>query len=420
MTTKDPPQEGMIMADQGTEAAVLREIDPEELVELGKSLVRIPSFIGEETPVARWIAGYLSSKGYEVELQEVERGWFQTVATLKGSGRGRSIMFNGHLDINPLAAGWTRNPFDPWVEGNRLYGAGIRNMKSGVSSMVHAAEAIRKSGVELRGDIVVACVVGELQGGSGTKYLIDHGYKTDFAVVTEPYGAHHVVTKHGGMSVFSLHIKGRHPAGEDLDGVDAIPLMMKAIEAIYETQLTHRPWDLPGLPWIKIGSIIGGRGDSYDLRSVSRNSDLCTAFIAVTTVPGMTAATIRRDLESTLDRVKAVHLDLEYELVHPVESKFNTWQLDHPPMDMPVEEEIVQTVAASYQRVTGQKPRGIGPPATELSSRYGDDDAHLWEAGIPTPIYGPSGGSYGDDFALIDEMVLCSQVLALTALDICA
>ena len=53
-------------------------------------------------------------------------------------------------------------------------------------------------------------------------------------------------------------------------------------------------------------------------------------------------------------------------------------------------------------------------------ARYGDDDAHLWEAGIPAPIYGPAGGSYGEDFTDIDEMLLCSQVLALTAMDTCA
>ncbi|MFQ6029771.1 MAG: hypothetical protein ACE5Q6_20015, partial [Dehalococcoidia bacterium] len=83
------------------------------------------------------------------------------------------------------------------------------------------------------------------------------------------------------------------------------------------------------------------------------------------------------------------------------------------------DEEIVQTVAANYRKVTGEEPRGIGLPPSELSARYGDDDAHLWEAGIPAPIYGPSGGSYGEDYTNIDEMVLCSQVLALTALDIC-
>ena len=110
------------MADPASEEAVLKEINPDELVELGKSLVRIPSFIGEETALARWLASYFSSRGYDVQLQEVAKGWYQTVATLKGTGGGRSIMFNGHLDINPLATGWTRDPFDPWVEDGKLYG----------------------------------------------------------------------------------------------------------------------------------------------------------------------------------------------------------------------------------------------------------------------------------------------------------
>ncbi len=399
---------------------MLQHIDQEELVEMGKSLVRIPSFIGEETPAARWVASYLAARGYEVELQEVEPAWFQAVAMLKGTGRGRSFMFNGHLDINPLATGRTRNPFEPWVEGNRLYGAGIRNMKSGVASMIHAAEAIRQSGIRLQGDLVIACVVAELQGGLGTKFLLNKGYKTDVAVVTEPYGAHYVVTKHAGMSNFSLHVKGRHPTGDDVHGVDAIPKMIKAIQAIYATKLTHQPWDVPGLPWLKIGSIIGGRGETYDLRSVSRNADLCTALIAVSTVPGMTAETIRADLERTLNQLKHQDPDFEYALVHPIERKFKTWILDHPPMDMPVDQAIVQTLVASYRKITGQAPRSVGLPASELNARYGDDDAHLWEAGIPAPIYGPAGGSYGEDFAYIDEMVLCSEVLALTALDICA
>ena len=397
---------------------VIQQIDRDELVELAKSLVRIPSLIGEETALARWVAGYLSPRGYEVELQEVERGWFQTVATLKGSGQGPSLMFNGHLDNNPVAAGWTRNPYDPWVEENRLHGAGIRNMKSGVASMIHAAEAIRKSGVSLAGDIVIACVLAELQGGLGTKHLLDKGYRTDAAVVTEPYGAHNVVTQHGGMTMFSLHVKGRHPSGDDLHGVDAIPQMIKAINAIYQAKLTYRPWNVGDLPWLKIGSIIGGRGETYDLRSVSRNSDLCTAFVAVSTVPGMTAETIRRDLEGALQSLKAEDPDFDFELAHPVERKFNTWILDHPPMDMPVDQAIVRALVSGYKQVTGQEPKSVGP-ASELSARYGDDDAHLWEAGIPAPIYGPAGGSYGNDYSDIDEMVLCSQVLALAALETC-
>ncbi len=408
------------MPEDTSNHPILSKIDRNELVELGKSLIKIPSPIGEETAAARWVAEYMKARGLEVELQEVEPGWFQAVGVIRGSGGGRSIMFNGHLDSNPIAAGWTRNPYEPWVEGNRLYGAGIRNMKSGVASMIHAADAIMKSGVKFRGDVVVACVLAELQGGLGTKYLIEHGYRTDVAVVTEPYSAHYVVTKHGGMSKFSLHVKGRHPHGADVTGVDAIPKMMKAIEAIYATKLTHDPWIVEGLPWLKIGSIIGGRGESYDLRSVSRNCDLCTAFIAISTVPGMTADTIRADLEATLEGLRRDDPDFEYELVHPIERKFKTWILDHPAMDMSEDEEIVKAVSDSYRKVTGNDPKGVGFPASALSARYGDDDAHLWLAGIPAPIYGPAGGSYGNDYSDIDEMELCSRVLVLTAESICS
>ena len=74
------------MTERTAENSILEHIDEAELVELGKSLVRIPSFIGEESAAARWVASYFSSRGYDVELQEVEKGWHQTVATLKGSG----------------------------------------------------------------------------------------------------------------------------------------------------------------------------------------------------------------------------------------------------------------------------------------------------------------------------------------------
>jgi acetylornithine deacetylase len=97
-------------------------------------------------------------RGYRVDLQEVEPGRFQTVAVLEGSGGGKSLMFNGHIDIDPLALGWRRDPWTPTVEGDRLFGAGVNNMKGGVTAMISAAEAIRKSGVRLKGDLVVAWV----------------------------------------------------------------------------------------------------------------------------------------------------------------------------------------------------------------------------------------------------------------------
>jgi acetylornithine deacetylase len=118
--------------------AVLSRIDDEETVALAKDLVRIPSFTTQETPCAEWLAVYLRGQGLEVTVQEIEPGRKQTIARLRGAGGGASIMLNGHIDIDPLAGGWTRDPFDPWIADGKLYGHGIYNMKAGVTACIMA------------------------------------------------------------------------------------------------------------------------------------------------------------------------------------------------------------------------------------------------------------------------------------------
>ena len=188
---------------------VMDAVDRESILGLAQELIRIPSFKTEETQVARYIAEFLNQRGYEVQLQEVEPGRFQTIATLNGGGGGKSLMFNGHLDIDPLAMGWQRDPWTPEVDGDRLYGGGTRNMKGGVTAMIEAAESVRRSGVQLKGDLVLACVVGELQGGVGTSYLCQHGPLTDMAVVPEPFGADNILTVHAGVLEMAIHTIGR-------------------------------------------------------------------------------------------------------------------------------------------------------------------------------------------------------------------
>jgi acetylornithine deacetylase len=165
---------------------VVDAISPEAVVDLASDLIRIPSFKTEETPVARWLEAYFTKRGYEVEMQEVEPGRFQVIARLRGAGGGKSMMFNGHIDIDPLSLGWRHDPWQPAVEGDRLYGAGVMNMKGGDAAMITAAEAIRTTGTTLPGDIVVALVVGELQGGVGTVHLLQSGLRTDAAISVTP------------------------------------------------------------------------------------------------------------------------------------------------------------------------------------------------------------------------------------------
>jgi len=219
---------------------VLARIDEDEVVRLACDLIRIPSFTTEETPCAEWLGNYLRDQGLAAELQEIEPGRKQAAARLHGTGGGRSIMLNGHIDIDPLAGGWTRDPFQPWIADGRLYGHGIYNMKAGVTACIMAALALKRSGVRLRGDVVVTCVAAELNSGVGTIHAINHGYRTDMAVVAEPYGARTIITKHTGTMDLVVHTLGRatHISKRE-QGVDAISKMMRAIAAINAMKLTH-------------------------------------------------------------------------------------------------------------------------------------------------------------------------------------
>ena len=404
--------------------AVLGRIESQDLVDLASALIRIPSFKTEETQVALFLEAFFRQRGYDVELQEIEPGRFQTIATLRGTGGGASLMLNGHTDINALTMRWTRDPWTPSLEGDRLYGHGVQNMKGGLASIIMTAEAIRRSGVRLAGDLVVACVAGETQGGEGTHYLMERGLRTDAAVVAEPFGADHLVTVHSGIVHMAIHTYGVTGHIGRLEGtVNAVQKMTAVIDALEHVQFRHPPRpDLPAFPRLNVGSIIGGRGRDYVLVEPPYVPDLCTILVDVHFVPGQTVDAIVADLRRALDPVAARDPDLRYAIEIPPPDHFKgRRRLVMDPLDVPIDAPIVQAVARSYRAVTGQEPRAIG---TVLPHSYSaDDTCHLWKAGIPCLLYGPGviRGSADEDDAcvLVSEMVKVTRVLAVTALDVC-
>jgi len=410
--------------DRGLVERVLAAVDRDALLELAQRLVRIPSFCPDETPVARFLAEYFRERGYAVELQEVEPGRFQTIATLRGTGGGRSLMLNGHLDINSLARGWTRDPFDPWIEGDRLYGHGIQNMKGGVATMIEAVEAIRRAGFRAAGDIVLACVVGETQGGEGSRYLAEHGPRTDMAILPEPYGLGNLVTIHGGIVHLAIHTFGVTGHISQIEHtVSAVAKMTKVVQALAAIRFSYTPHAaLPALPRLNVGSIIGGRGERYVLVEPPYVPDLCTIIVDVHFVPGQTVESIVADIRRTLDPLRASDPELRYEVEIPPPAYFRgRRRLVMQPVDVPTNADVVQAVARHHQAVTGRPPAVIG---ALLPMSYSAGDASwLWgTAGITSVYYGPGGGFLepGPDgsYALISEMLACAKVLALTALDV--
>jgi acetylornithine deacetylase len=404
--------------------AVLAQVDRDGLIALASALVRIPSFKTEETPVALFLDAFFRERGYEVDLQEIEPGRLQTIATLRGTGGGASLMLNGHTDINALTMRWTRDPWTPSLEGDRLYGHGVQNMKGGLASIIMAAEAIRRSSVRLAGDLVVACVAGETQGGEGTHALMERGLRTDAAVVAEPFGADNLVTVHSGIVHLAIHTYGVTGHIGRLEGtVNAIHKMTGVIDALRRVEFRHTPRpDLPAFPRLNVGSIIGGRGRDYVLVEPPYVPDLCTILVDVHFVPGQTVEGIVADIRRALEPLAARDPELSWEIEIPPPGRFTgRRRLVMDPLDVPVDAPIVQAVARSYRAVTGREPRAIG---TVLPHSYSaDDTCHLWKAGIPCLLYGPGvirGSAEEDDACvLVSEMVTVTRVLAVTALDVC-
>jgi acetylornithine deacetylase len=340
-------------------------------------------------------------------------------------------MFNGHMDIDPLARDWKHDPWEPVIEGDRLYGSGVANMKSGVATMIGAADAVARSGVRLAGDIVIAGVAGELQGGVGSKFLAEHGPRTDAAIVAEPFGAHNIVTVHAGWMQAALHVLGKSEHISKMeDGIDAIDLATKAIRALRAIDFTYTPRDdLPGLPRLNVGSIIGGQGRDYDLKGPNFVSDFVTMIIDVRFNHSQTPESVIADIRRTLDAVRAEDPRFEYELEAPAPPKYRAAYTIMPPFELPPGEYILDATVRAYREVTGKAPRIAGGPMRPsedgvLGSSYGGDDTcHLMTAGIPCLLYGPGGylnfPESPDQYASISEMELAAKVMALTALDVC-
>jgi acetylornithine deacetylase len=282
-----------------------------------------------------------------------------------------------------------------------------------------AALAIQRAGVPLRGDVVLACVAAELNSGIGTIHALEHGARTDMAVVAEPYGARTILTKHTGTMDVVIHTIGRatHISKKE-HGVDAISMMMRAVAALDAMRFTHtHDPDLPGLPRLNVGSIIGGRGRDHELRGAYTVSDFCTAYVNVRFNGSQSGETVIADIRRTLDALAARDRTFRYEIEFPPLPERGLGRLAKAAVDVPKTEAIVQMVRRNLHDMTGAEPEHLG---VRLPQSYaGNDTTHLWAAGIPCCLYGPGGGytDYHDVHVDLDDLFLCTRVLALTALD---
>jgi acetylornithine deacetylase len=193
-------------------------IDQDRLVEWATRAIGTPSFTGSEQAMAELMAQTLGDMGLQVQWQELEEGRANVLGTRPGAGGGPSLMFNGHMDTSYSGKeAWLAHVpgFQPsaFVEDGRLYGLGISNMKGALACYVEALRALDDAGVQLRGDVLVAAVSGEIEKAqwgeargaefrgyaAGTRHLVTHGGVADMCILGEPTESKLVVGHFGSL-----------------------------------------------------------------------------------------------------------------------------------------------------------------------------------------------------------------------------
>jgi acetylornithine deacetylase len=350
-----------------------------------------------EAPIAATLADVLQSWGLEARVIDAAPGRPNVVATLRGTGGGRSLMLNGHVDVVDVA-NMTHAPFDAHERGGRLYGRGASDMKGGVAAMCAAAARVKGS---LKGDLIVACVADEEWRSIGTAALVASGVRADAAIVTEPTGLA-IMPAHKGFAWIQVTVRGRAAHGSRWDlGVDAIRhagLVLAELERIDSETLPLKKHPLLGRPSLHASEIEGGLG-------LSTYPDRCALRFERRTIPGESVADVQREIDEVCTRLRKAHRSFDAS----VEMLFA-----QPPSDVAADAPVCAAMANAL-RAAGIEPRVAGMSAWT-------DAALLNQAGIPAICFGP--GDMGlahaaEEYIEVREVEQATDILASFARDWC-
>lgn len=406
----------------GTTPSLAGHVSEQRLVETACSLVAVPSPTGDEQAMAERMRELFGEMGLEIAWQEVEDGRPNVVGTLAGAGGGPTLMFNGHMDTSysgrePDLRGIGFQP-DPVLRDGRIYGLGISNMKGALACYVEAVRAVQDAGVRLRGDVIVAAVVGEIEKtqwgedrgkgfrgyAAGSRYLPSHGGVADMCILGEPTEQRIVLGHFGSLWCrLSTHGPFVHTAfSAGRLGENAIVRMQDVLQAVmewipeWEERTTYE--GLRGV--VNVGSLRGG----YPWR-LSRTPSRCDLFLDVRVPPTMSMQDARRAFR-----------DLARELAerfpeHGIESEV---YVSAPGAEIDEGHELVQAIDASHQEV-------FGAPPERDRVRWFSDASALTRYGIETVNYGTSSGLPGAEGENLDVegLVQIARVYAQVIARVC-
>lgn len=341
-----------------------------------------------EAEIAAFVADWCRDQTPDVRIVNAD-GRPSVVAIARGTGGGHSIILNGHLDT--VGVEGMADPFQPRVEGGRMYGRGTIDMKASVAAMM--VTLARARSMRLRGDVVMTAVADEEAFSVGTSAVLDAGVTADAAIVTEPTGGD-VVVAHKGFAWADVIARGRTAHGSlPAEGIDAITKMGRFLKGIENLQakLATQPGDpMLGPGSVHASTINGGR-------EMSSYPATCHLGVERRTIPGETAQGFVAELEGIAERCRQADPDFQTEV---------NLTFDRQAFSIDAHHEIVELVKTVAAQTTGRKP--------PICGRAGWMDAALLsERSIPTVIYGPAGGDFHGDneWADLASIEVCADVL---------
>jgi acetylornithine deacetylase/succinyl-diaminopimelate desuccinylase-like protein len=387
----------------------LSMVDEGRIVELARELVRVPSVSGEEKGVAHKAKELLEGTGLPVEMRGAEDRPI-VVSTINPQA-GRFLAFNGHIDTVPIAVpeAWTRDPYDPIVEENRLYGRGSCDMKSSCGVIIHAMEILKELGVDL--SVGAQLVPDEERGGrQGTRLLIDEMdrgliRKPDFVVIGEKSNLKVRVAERG-MFGYQIKFHGRatHTCNARVDGVNAIARAAKGVLALERHIDKYDP--NVGHPVLSVNKIEGGGAVMNQVPAE------CTISIDHRMINGETPETIEAEVKEILDKAGEGDPDWSWEFIATRDEKGN--YAHSPPSITGPETELGKAFFKAVPTALDKEP--------ELFVEWagGTDGRHYRYAGIQTIGFGPNGGgAHGpDEFVYVDTLVAQAKVYLALALEL--
>ncbi|KAM0550598.1 hypothetical protein ACHAPJ_008856 [Fusarium lateritium] len=366
----------LFCTERNRDYEIPHSVSGEDPVALTQTLVQINSASPDlgstpgpgETAVARYISAWLEHRDLETNWVEYTKSRPSVVGVARGSGGGKSLMYNGHIDTVTLM-GYDDDPLSGKIVDGRLYGRGSADMKCGVAAAMVALVNAKELG--LRGDVIFAGVADEESLSKGTEDILRAGWRADAAIVSEPTNLE-INHAHKGYCHLEIKVHGAAAHGSRPDlGIDAIVNAGHFLVEFgrYVKQLQEGPGDPTVGPGTAHASVVSGgeEASSYPAQ--------CTIIAERRTVPGETNEVIQQQFDDLIANVAKNVPNFK------AEAKIF---FSRPPQSTSIDHPFTKLVADIVGKVLNKKPTIVGAP-------YWTDCALLSEKGIVPLLWGPAG-----------------------------